>query len=147
MTVHICAVGKLRESYFREAAAEYEKRISPYAKVVVTELDDIPDTAKTAAKLLAAVPARCYKIALCVEGKPLSSEELSACIEQTALNGYSDIAFFIGGADGLDDSVKKACDLRLSFSKMTFPHRLMRVILLEQIYRAFNIAGGGKYHH
>lgn len=147
MNIHIYAVGRLREQYFRDAAAEYEKRLTAFGKVTTLELDDIPDRAKTTAKLLSAVPPRCYKVALCVEGKELSSPELAEKLNSVAVGGCGDIAFFIGGADGLDESVKAASDLRLSFSRMTFPHRLMRVILLEQLYRAFSIINGGKYHH
>ena len=139
LTIHIICVGQLRDSYYRQAAAEYEKRMAPYCRVKTTE-----NTERiTAAEL----PQRAYKIALCVEGAQLSSEEFAAKIDSLMTGGNSDIAFVIGGADGLPDAVKEACSLRLSFSKMTFPHRLMRVILLEQLYRAMNILRGGGYHH
>jgi 23S rRNA (pseudouridine1915-N3)-methyltransferase len=136
---HIICNGQLRDSYLREAAAEYEKRLSPYFRVKTTETDD--------RGMLSALTARAYKFALCVEGIQLSSEEFASKIDGTVTAGYSDIAFVIGGADGLPEKIKAACDMRLSFSRMTFPHRLMRVILLEQLYRAVNIIRGGKYHH
>ena len=93
-----------------------------------------------------AIPPKSYKIALCVEGKQISSEELAERISDIPLSGYSEITFIIGGAFGMDERVKKAADFRLSISKMTFTHRMMRVILIEQIYRALNIASGGHYH-
>lgn len=139
ITFHIICVGQLRDSYLREAAEEYEKRMSPYCRVKTVETDD--------RGLIAALPPRAYKIALCVEGGQLSSEELAAKIDSITTAGRADIAFVIGGADGLPESVKVSCDMRLSFSRMTFPHRLMRVILLEQLYRALSIIKGGKYHH
>jgi 23S rRNA (pseudouridine1915-N3)-methyltransferase len=139
ITFHIICVGQLRDSYLREAAGEYEKRMSPYCRVKTVETDE--------PGLIAALPSRAYKIALCVEGRQLSSEELAAKIDSVTTAGSSDVAFVIGGADGLPETVKASCDMRLSFSRMTFPHRLMRVILLEQLYRALTIIKGGKYHH
>ena len=97
-------------------------------------------------RLLEAIPPKSYKIALCVEGKQISSEELAERISDIPLSGYSEITFIIGGAFGMDERVKKVADFRLSISKMTFTHRMMRVILIEQIYRALNIASGGHYH-
>ena len=137
----ICAcTGKNKESYYTEAAAEYVKRIGAYAKVRVTEV------AESDAAILAAVPAHAYKIALCIDGRQLSSPELAQTLDRLATQGHSTVCFIIGGSDGFGHSVEDACDMKLSFSKMTFPHRLMRVILLEQIYRALNINSGGKYH-
>ena len=137
----ICAcTGKNKESYYTEAASEYAKRIGAYAKLRITE------TAETDAAILAAIPPHSYKIALCIEGKQLSSPELAEKLDRLATDGHSTVCFLIGGSDGFGRAVEDACDFRLSFSKMTFPHRLMRVILLEQIYRALNINGGGKYH-
>lgn len=134
----ICS-GNLKEKYLREAAAEYEKRLSGYCRFNTVELRD-------GAPILPALPKRAYIIALCVEGKELSSEELSELIDTLPSRGHSHICFVIGPFDGLPDEVKRAADLRLSFSRMTFPHQLMRIILLEQVYRALNIAAGGKYH-
>lgn len=139
LTFHIICAGQLRESYLRLAASEYEKRLSGDCRIKTTETDD--------AGLLGSIPPRAYKIALCVEGIQLSSEELASRIDAAATAGNSVIAFVIGGADGLPETVKQACDFRLSFSRMTFPHRLMRILLLEQLYRAVNITKGGKYHH
>lgn len=134
----VCS-GNLKEKYLREAAAEYEKRLSGYCRFNTIELRD-------GTPILPALPKRAYIIALCVEGKELSSEELSELIDSLPSRGHSHICFVIGPFDGLPDEVKRAADLRLSFSRMTFPHQLMRIILLEQVYRALNIAAGGKYH-
>ena len=98
------------------------------------------------AAVLGKIPPGGYVIALCVEGKPFSSEELASLLSELALQGRSRVTFVIGGSDGLSDAVKNAADLRLSMSRMTFPHHLARVMVLEQIYRAFTILGGGKYH-
>ena len=138
MTVSILCVGQLRDIGLREAAAEYEKRLSRYCRLKTVETDN---------RGLCALPGRAYKIALCVEGRQMSSEEFAADIDHVITAGKSELVFVIGGADGLPDAVKGACDLRLSFSRMTFPHRLMRVILLEQIYRALSILKGENYHH
>lgn len=137
----ICAgAGRVREEYLRAAVAEYEKRISPYAKVRFVE------TGESDGEIIAAIPARAYVYALCIGGRQLSSEELAAQFNKIATEGYSRIAFIIGGSDGFGKAVEDRADFRLSFSKMTFPHRLMRVILLEQVYRAFSINHGSKYH-
>jgi len=131
-----------KESYFREACAEYEKRLSAFCRLTATEL---PDDKTSTARQLASLRPRAYKIALCVEGRQYSSEEF-ARLTEVASSSRGMIDLVIGGSEGLDESVKAACDLRLSFSKMTFPHRLMRVILLEQLYRAFTINAGKAYH-
>jgi 23S rRNA (pseudouridine1915-N3)-methyltransferase len=140
LNVKIVCVGTLREQFLRDAVKEYEKRLQAYCKLTTVEL-------KSDAQLPSAVEGKSYKIALCVEGKQISSEELSALIEKGTVTGQGNITLVIGGADGLPEAVKAMCDYRLSFSKMTFPHQLMRVILLEQLYRALNILGGGHYHH
>ncbi|MBO4422945.1 MAG: 23S rRNA (pseudouridine(1915)-N(3))-methyltransferase RlmH [Clostridia bacterium] len=154
MNVTVVHVGDLKEKYYKEAVAEYEKRLGRFCRVKNVQikeekLPDDPSASEIAAalsaegkRILEALPERSYAIALCVEGKQLSSEELAAVIADAA----RDITFVIGSSHGLADSVKKACDLRLSVSKMTFPHRLMRVILAEQIYRAFSINAGSSYH-
>lgn len=140
--VLICAcTGKNKESYYTEAAAEYQKRISAYARIRITEVAENSDSA-----ILSALPPRAYKIALCIDGDQLSSPGLADKLDSIASRGYGEVAFVIGGSDGFGKAVEDACDFKLSFSKMTFPHRLMRVILLEQIYRALNISHGGKYH-
>ena len=140
INVKIICVGTLREQFLRDAVKEYEKRLQAYCKLATVELKD--DKA-----LFHALEGKSYKIALCVEGKQISSEELATLIEKGTVSGQGNIALVIGGADGLPEDVKALCDYRLSFSKMTFPHQLMRVILLEQLYRALNISSGGHYHH
>jgi 23S rRNA (pseudouridine1915-N3)-methyltransferase len=139
LSVTVIAVGNLKESYLREAIKEYEKRLAAYCKFSIVELKDNTP-------ILPHLPECAYRIALCVEGKMKSSEELAALIDQKATEGFSELCFVIGAFDGLPEEVKAACQLRLSFSKMTFPHQLMRVILAEQIYRAFTINAGSKYH-
>lgn len=140
LNVKIICVGSLKESFLKEAAAEYEKRLSAYCRLTTVEL-------KSDSGLLPALNGRGFKIALCVEGRQLSSPEFASLLDDASIKGDGTVYLVIGGADGLPEEVKAACDYRLSFSKMTFPHRLMRVILLEQVYRALNISGGGRYHH
>ena len=140
LTVNVLCVGTLKEQYLRDAIGEYSKRISGYARLVIKET-------KNDRELIPLIKERKgYKIALCVEGKQMSSEELSSRLDGLATSGISDVTFVIGDSDGMGEDVKALCDYRLSFSKMTFPHQLMRVILLEQIYRAFTIINNGKYH-
>lgn len=154
MNVTVIHVGNLKESYYREAVAEYEKRLGRFCRVKNTEIKEEktpsePNESEIAAaldaegkRIIAALPERSFCIALCVEGQACSSEELAAIIDKA----QSDLTFVIGGSFGLSEEVKKRCDKRISVSKMTFPHRLMRVILAEQIYRAFMINSGGEYH-
>ncbi len=156
--IHIVHVGTIKEKYLTDACKEYEKRLSAYCttdNILIKEEKhgNRPSPAEIDAavkregeRILAALPSKAYNIALCVEGKQLSSENFSERITSAATEGFSDICFIIGGSDGLSEAVKRACRMRLSVSEMTFPHQLMRVILLEQLYRAFNIAAGGKYH-
>ena len=139
LTVNILCVGTLKEAFLRDAVKEYSKRIGGYARLNIKET-------KNDRELIPNLQKKSYKIALCVEGKQLSSEELAEKIENVTSSGVSEITFVIGDSDGMGEDVKAECDLRLSFSKMTFPHQLMRVILLEQIYRAFTIINNGKYH-
>lgn len=158
LNVRIIFVGAPKESYFSEAVAEYEKRLKAYCRienVMVKDekLSEKPSDSEVSAALdkegervLAALVPRSYKIALCVEGKELSSEKFAELIESAATSGDGTICFIIGGSFGLSDKVKKRADFRLSVSPMTFPHRMMGMILLEQVYRAFNIISGGKYH-
>ncbi len=154
MNVNIIHVGNLKEKYYAEAVAEYEKRLLRYCKIRNIEIKEArlspsPSEAEISAaldtegrRIIEFLPEKSYKIALCVEAKELSSPELAKVISGAA----KDVTFVIGSSYGLSESVKKACDLRLSFSKMTFPHRLMRVILAEQIYRAFSIIACAEYH-
>lgn len=158
MQINIIYVGNIKDKYFSDAVKEYEKRLSAYCKVVNTEIKEtkIPENASAAQinkaieeegeKILSVLPQKSYKIALAVEGTMLSSEELAKKIDLSLTGGYSSISFIIGGAFGMSEKVKKACDMMLSVSRMTFTHRMMRVIILEQIYRAYNILSGGKYH-
>ncbi len=157
-TVNLIYVGNIRENYLLAAAAEYEKRLSVYCRLVCTELKEekLPDEPsqaqidaaikKEGERILAVLPQKSKKIALCVEGKQISSEEFSSLLKTAENSGFSQISFIIGGAFGLSEEVKKVCDFRLSLSKMTFTHRMARILLLEQIYRAENIAAGGKFH-
>jgi 23S rRNA (pseudouridine1915-N3)-methyltransferase len=141
-TIKFITIGTLKESYLQDAVKEYEKRLSAFCKLTVQEIKEDSLTATSAA-----VSAfKGFKIALCVEGSMLSSEQLAEKLDFLATNGTSDIAFIIGGSDGIAEDIKNMCNLRLSFSKMTFPHQLMRVILLEQIYRAFTIINHKQYH-
>lgn len=154
--VTIISVGNLKEKYFAEAMKEYEKRISAYAEIrninlKEENLDNLREGDIAAAleregtAILASMPQRAYKVALCVEGKSLSSEKLAELVT-SAKDMQGEICFVIGSSHGLAPKVKAACDYRLSVSALTFPHRLMRVILTEAIYRALSISNGGKYH-
>ena len=158
MKITIICVGKIKEDFYRKAVSEFEKRLSRYCKLEIIEVQDekTPDKApeavnlqikeKEGERLLAHIRDDAYVIALAIQGNELSSEQLAARISQLALNGKSHIIFVIGGSLGLSDAVLKRADYQLSFSPMTFPHQLMRVILLEQIYRAFKINAGEPYH-
>ena len=157
MQFNIIYVGNIKDKYLADAAAEYEKRLGAYGQVINTELKEekITDgasdaeinaaSARVGERIIAAVPPKSYKIALCVEGREMSSEEYAAFLEKVK-DQNAQITFIIGGAFGLSEAVKTACDARISISKMTFTHRLARVLLLEQTYRAMNILSGGKYH-
>ena len=140
--VRILCVGNLKESYLREACAEYEKRLSRFCRLQITEL---PESNPEKEGELILKETEGYRIALCVEGKMLSSEALAEKIGKLTQT-TSKITLIIGGSDGLSDAVKRQADLHLSFSPMTFPHQLMRVILLEQVYRAFTIQNHITYH-
>jgi 23S rRNA (pseudouridine1915-N3)-methyltransferase len=156
-TIRFITVGTLKEDYLRAAVAEYEKRLSGFCRIESVNLKEakLPQDpsdaeikkalAEESRAILASTPDRAYKIAMCVEGKQFSSEELAAKLEN-AFSGANEICFIIGSSHGLDDSVKNAADLKLSVSKLTFPHQLMRVILAEAVYRAFTIIKGTKYH-
>ncbi|MBO4407054.1 MAG: 23S rRNA (pseudouridine(1915)-N(3))-methyltransferase RlmH [Clostridia bacterium] len=147
--ISVVAVGRLKENFYEEACREYEKRLKGFCRLEIVELKEETGPKKLekeADLILAAIPKGSRVVALCVEGRLLSSEKLAETIMDTALGGESRIAFLIGSSDGLSDRVKSAADDRISLSPMTFPHHLARVMLLEQIYRAFSIASGGKYH-
>lgn len=156
--ITIIFVGTIKERYLSDAVAEYEKRLSAYCTVnnICIREERLPDNPSQAEissalkregeRILASIPPRAYVSALCVEGKQMTSQGFSDKLSSLAGEGFSEVCFIIGGSFGLSDEVKRAARLRLSISEMTFPHQLMRVILLEQIYRAYNIAAGGKYH-
>ena len=156
--VSIICVGKMKEKFYIEAAAEYGKRLSRFCKLEIIELpeDRLPEDpskaqieaalAKEAETIRAKLPSGAMIVAMCVEGKTQSSEELAALMEQSANQGGSHVVFLIGGSFGLHPSVKALAAVKLSMSPMTFPHHLARVMLLEQIYRAYQINAGSKYH-
>lgn len=141
--VNIVCVGKIKEQFYRDAVAEYVKRLSRFCRAEICELAEGRNLEEEGEAILRRV--RGYVIALCVEGQKLSSTGLAARIKQLC-DGGKEITFIIGSSCGLAEKVKAAARLKLSFSDMTFPHQLMRVILCEQIYRAFMINGGGEYH-
>ena len=157
LSVNIICVGKLKESYLREATEEYAKRLKALCKLSVIELPeervgDDPSDAEISRtvnaeseRIMAKLGKGDYVIDLCVEGKNISSEELSAKLEDISMRS-STVDLIIGGSWGLSDAVKQRADFRLSMGKMTFPHQLFRVMLLEQLYRAFQISRGTKYH-
>ena len=158
LNINIICVGKLKEKFLTEAIKEYSKRLSAFCKLVITELDetklfdkasdsDIQNALKSESeKSLAKVGKDSFVIAMCIEGKMMSSEKLSELFDRVSLEGKSRIDIIIGSSFGLSDEVKRKADLKLSVSPMTFPHQLFRVMLLEQVYRAFQISTGGKYH-
>lgn len=155
--VRLIVLGNLKETYWRDAVAEYEKRLAAYAKVEIAELKECrlpesPSPAEIAAALekeadavLAAILPRSFVVALCVEGKQLASEELAEKLAEVMQQSGS-LTLIIGSSHGLSDRVKKAAALRLSVSRLTFPHQMMRVLLLETVYRSLSILNGSKYH-
>ena len=158
MNIQIICVGKLKEKYWTDAISEYRKRLSRYCSMEIVELKEsrLPDKASAADEenvkveegraILKAVKDGTFVITLEILGKQLSSPELAEKLETLSLDCKSNVAFIIGGSLGLSAEVSKRSDFKLSFSKMTFPHQLMRVILLEQIYRGFKIIAGEPYH-
>lgn len=158
MRITICAVGKVKEKFFRDAIAEYVKRLGKYCRLEIVEVEDekTPDNAsdtvenaikeKEGRRLLGHIKEESYVIALAIDGEKLDSMQLSRKVEKLGVMGTSHITFIIGGSLGLSEEVLRRADYRLSFSDMTFPHQLMRVILLEQIYRSFRIMKNEPYH-
>lgn len=158
MKITVLCVGKIKEKFYTQAVAEYSKRLSRYCKLDIIALPDekTPDNAgeqmniaikcKEGERILANIKQDDYVIALAIEGKMLDSVELSQHIERLGIEGKSSIIFVIGGSLGLSKEVLDRADYKLSFSKMTFPHQLMRVILLEQVYRAYRIMKNEPYH-
>lgn len=158
MRITILTVGKIKEPYLREAVQEYSKRLGRYCRLEILETADekTPDQLETAAaqqvrqregeRLLKRLPADSYVITLEILGRQLSSEKFAQKIDNLAVQGISHIVFVIGGSLGLGKNIREKSDFALSFSEMTYPHQLMRVILLEQIYRSYRIINGEPYH-
>lgn len=158
MKIKIVTVGKLKEKYLKDGIAEYTKRISRFAKLEMIELTDekTPDKASElenqkileteGERILSKVRERDFVVVLAIEGKTLSSEEFSKQLEQASIKGYSTLTFIIGGSLGLAPVVKNRANLSVSFGRLTLPHQLMRLVLVEQIYRAFTIQQGSPYH-
>ncbi len=155
MNLTIIAVGKLKERFWVDACAEYAKRLTPYLKLAIHEVPDFDPAKcggvegslkKEGSALLGAIPREARVILLDIEGKKRSSEGLSRHIDQLALQGISDVAFIIGGSNGVSGEVRQRADETLSFGPVTLPHNLARVVLLEQVYRACKISRGEPYH-
>lgn len=158
MKITVLAVGKIKEPFYRDAIAEFQKRLSKYVKLTIIEIQDekTPENAseqeqkiildKEGARLRKHIPPGAYVAALAIKGRQLDSMQLSEMVENLGVSGTSHIIFVIGGSLGLSDTVLRSADMLLSFSKMTFPHQLMRVILLEQIYRSMRIIHHEPYH-
>ena len=158
MKITILAVGKLKEKYWKQAIAEYEKRLGAYSKIEMIEVPDekAPETMsdkeieqvkeKEGQRILAKIKPQATVITLEIQGKMLSSEGLAKELQQRMTQGQSDFVFVIGGSNGLHQNVLNLSNYALSFSKMTFPHQMMRVVLIEQVYRAFKIMRGEAYH-
>ena len=158
MKIKVITVGKLKEKYLKDGIAEYSKRISRFAKLEMIELADekTPDKASESEnqkileiegqRILSKVGDRDFVIVLAIEGKTFSSEEFSKKLEEASIKGFSTLTFIIGGSLGLAQDVKKRSNLSVSFGRLTLPHQLMRLVLVEQIYRAFTIQQGSPYH-
>ena len=158
MKIRVIAVGKIKEKFIKQAIDEFRKRLSRYTSLKIIEVNDekAPENLsqkdieiiknKEGERILKKLPQNSYIIALTIDGKQLSSEELSEKMEELMLGGRSDISFIIGGSLGLSDELIRKSHYKLSFSKMTFPHQLMRLILLEQVYRGFKIMRSEPYH-
>ena len=157
LTLKLIAMGTLKESYWRDALSEYEKRLGAFCRLEILQLKEErlgdrpsegeirPALEKEGERILDAIPPRAYRIALCVEGKQLSSEEMAEQLDRVAQSN-GELCLIIGSSYGLAERVKSQCHMRLSVSRLTFPHQLMRVLLLEAVYRGFNILKGTQYH-
>lgn len=158
MNISVICIGKLKEKYWTQAVEEYRKRLKSYCNLDIVELKEsrLPDKSGPAEEqavkiaegeeILKRIKDNMYVITLEVKGKMLSSEKLAQKIQQLGIDGHSNIAFVIGGSLGLSEAVSRRADFKLSFSEMTFPHQMMRVVLLEQVYRSFKINRGEAYH-
>lgn len=158
LAVRLICVGKMREKFYIEAFSEYAKRLQAYCKLDLIELTeqrlgDNPSQkeitsalGREAAEIMKNIPPDAYLVAMCVEGKQMKSEDMAKLVSERESSGKPKLCFVVGGSFGLDESVKRRADMRLSMSEMTFPHHLARVMLAEQIYRAFKINEGSRYH-
>jgi 23S rRNA (pseudouridine1915-N3)-methyltransferase len=158
MKITLIVVGKIKEAFYRDAVAEYVKRLAPYCRLQIVEVEDEPTREnmspaqeqellnKEGRRILQKIPKGSYVVALCIDGKQRDSEAMAAWMEELAVRGISHITMIIGGSVGLSSEVIQMADEKVSFSKLTFPHQLMRVILLEQIYRWHRIAKNEPYH-
>ncbi len=158
MNIILLCVGKLKENYLKEACKEYEKRLSAFCRITVEEIEserlsENPSEAETALalekegqRLLKKLPTNAYVYTLCIEGVRKNSKEFALELEKSAIDGFGTAVFIIGSSYGLSEQVKKASNRRLSMSEMTFPHQLARVMLMEQIYRAYTIINNRRYH-
>lgn len=158
MQIQIIALGKLKEKYWTDGIAEYSKRLTPYAKLTITEVPEekAPERMseaeeqqvkqKEGERILAALKPDTYVIAMAIDGHMWTSEELADQIDRLGTYGRSHVTFLIGGSNGLSDDVLKRADSKLSFGRITFPHQLIRLVLVEQVYRAFKIMRGEPYH-
>ena len=146
LKVKLICVGRLKEKFYIDACAEYMKRLGRYCRFELCEVNESGSLEKEGAAVLEKIPAGVFVIAMCIEGRLMDSEKLAAEIAAKTVAGCSQMVLLIGGSEGLSESVKKRAQLRLSMSPMTFPHHLARVMVLEQLYRAFTINEGSKYH-
>ncbi len=158
LNITLACIGKLKETYLRDSVTEYVKRLTPYCKLNILELEEsrIPDApsdsqiasalAEEGKRILSKIPSTAHVIALCIEGSIISSEDFGQYLNKITVNGSSHIVLVIGGSWGLSPEVKKRADFKLSLSRMTFTHQIARMLILEQLYRAFQINHKGKYH-
>ena len=158
LNITLACIGKLKETYLRDGVTEYVKRLTPYCKLNILELEEsrIPDApsdsqiasalAEEGKRILSKIPSTAHVIALCIEGSIISSEDFGQYLNKITVNGSSHIVLVIGGSWGLSPEVKKRADFKLSLSRMTFTHQIARMLILEQLYRAFQINHKGKYH-
>ena len=158
MKITIICIGSIKEKYLQDALNEYVKRLSPSAQINITQIKEckLPDKPSNAeilktleresVSIKSLISKNAYTISLCIEGKQLTSEEFADIISSKTLEGKNEFVFIIGSSNGLSEQLKKSCDMLMSFSKMTFPHQLFRVMLAEQIYRAVSIINNTKYH-
>ena len=145
LAVKLICCGKLKERFYKDASAEYEKRLSGFCKLTVARVDE-EGLEKEADNILGAIPQGAYVAAMCIEGKQMSSEDLAKRLAELQNRGVSHVCIVIGSSEGLSERVKAKADTKLSMSPMTFPHHLAQVMVLEQLYRAFSINAGSKYH-